>query len=124
GSVCAAVQGARRRHHEILANHKPESPERGDGRLDRSSSADDGWPPPGPVEARLTALEQPVHHLAHPPAARRATAALRMAEQAASARPPDDLMRQPEADEARTSSPVHDHFASADRTNAEPKQGG
>jgi hypothetical protein len=115
------VHGRRLAHHEILANHKPESPERGDGRLDRSSSADDGWPPPGPVEARLTALERAVEDLDHTLAARRAAAALRMAEQAG-ARPSDDLMRQPEADEARTLSPVHDHFASADSTNAEPQQ--
>jgi hypothetical protein len=71
GSLSAAVHGRRLAHHEILANLKPESPERGDDRLDRSSSADDGWG--------------------------RAAAALRMAEQTASARPPDDLMRPPAA---------------------------
>ena len=71
GSLSAAVHGRRLAHHEILANHKPESPERGDGRLDRSSSADDGWG--------------------------RAGATFRMAEQTASARPPDDLMRPPAA---------------------------
>jgi hypothetical protein len=71
GSLSAAVHGRRLAHHEILANHKPESPERGDGRLDRSSSADDGRG--------------------------RAAATFRMAEQAASARPPDDLMRPPAA---------------------------
>jgi hypothetical protein len=89
------MHGRRLAHHEILANLKPESPERGDGRLDRSSSADDGWPPPGPVEVRLTALERTVEYLDHTLAARRAAAALRMAEQAASARPSDDLMRSP-----------------------------
>jgi hypothetical protein len=94
------VHGRRLAHHEILANLEPESPERGDGRLDRS-------------------LERAVEYLDHTLAARRAAAALRMAEQAASARPSDDLMRQPEA---RTSSPVHDHFASADSMNAEPQQ--
>jgi catechol 2,3-dioxygenase-like lactoylglutathione lyase family enzyme len=93
GSLSAAVHGRRLAHHEILANHKPESPERGDGRLDRSSSADDGWQPPGPVEARLAALEHAVEDLDHALAARR-YAALRMAVQAG-ARPSDDLMRQP-----------------------------
>jgi hypothetical protein len=122
GSLSAAVHGRRLAHQAILANLEPESSERCDGRLDRSSSADEGWPPPGPVEARLTALERAVEYLDHTLAARRAAAALRMAEQAASARPSDDLMRQPEADEARTLSPVHDHFASADSTNAEPQQ--
>ncbi|HEX2402505.1 MAG TPA: VWA domain-containing protein, partial [Mycobacterium sp.] len=120
GSLSAAVHGRQLAHQAILANLEPESPERGDGRLDRSSSADEGWPS-GPVEAPL-ALERAVEYLDRTLAARRAAAALRIAEQAASARQPDDLMRQPEADEARTPSPVHDHFASADRTNAEPQQ--
>jgi hypothetical protein len=121
GSLSAAVHGRQLAHQAILANLEPESPQRGDGQLDRSSSADEGWPPPEPVEARL-ALERTVEYLDHTLAARRAAAARRIAEQAASARPSDDLMRQPEADEARTPSPVHDHFASADSTNAEPQQ--
>jgi hypothetical protein len=120
GSLSAAVHGRQLAHQAILANREPESPERGDGRLDRSSSADEGWPS-GPVEAPL-ALERAVEYLDHTLAARRASAARRIAEQAASARPSDDLMRQPEADEARTPSPVHDHYAGADSTNAEPQQ--
>ena len=70
GSLSAAMHGRRLAHHEILANLESESPERGDGRLDRSSR-----PSPASVEARLAAVE------------RRAASALRMAEQAASARP-------------------------------------
>jgi hypothetical protein len=121
GSVSAAMHGRQLAQQAILANLEPESLERGDGRLNRSSSTDEGSPPPEPVEARL-ALERAVEYLDRTLAARRAAAALRIAEQAASARQPDDLMRQPEADEARTPSPVHDHFASADSTNAEPQQ--
>jgi hypothetical protein len=98
GSLSAAVHGRQLAQQAILANRAP-----------------------GPVKPRL-GLERAVEYLDHTLAARRAAAALRMAEQAASARQPDDLMRQPEADEARTPSPVHDHFASADSTNAEPQQ--
>jgi quinol monooxygenase YgiN len=73
GSLSAAMHGRRLAHQAILANLEPESPERGNGRLDRASR-----PSPVSVEARLAAVE------------RRAASARRTAEQAASARPPDE----------------------------------
>src|SRR4029453_14420131 len=60
GSLSAAVHGRRLAHHEILANHKPESPERGDGRLARSSSADAGRLPINGHGARVASPSLPL----------------------------------------------------------------
>ena len=96
GSLSAAVHGRRVAHQAIPTNIEPESPQRGGGPLDRSSPGDEGW--------------------------RRAAAALHTAEEAASTRPPDDLIRQHEADDTHASPPVDDHSTKAASTNAVPQQ--